>query len=355
MVYKKKAILIYVFIFFSFFIFLFLSVGFQMNIPYSSRAFLEYKIAPVYSKVSGSVDKIFVKNGETVDINQPLFSIDKKLYEASYISALGQYTEALDSVKNLKSDIEKNTIIVEKNKNIYLRNKKELLKFEALYKKTFISEIDLDNMKTKVLESEKTLKNSEGTLENLLIKYKKNEDSTPALLIAKGALEKASINLKDTTTLAPINGEVVMDNFYLNNSIKENAPLFYIKNDNILKVNVDLKEKNVKSITSGRKALILFDGIPGVIFKGEVENITPILAQGYSTSSTLINIPDDNRWVRDNGKIRVSIIVENSDSIKKLTSGSMASVILLSDNNNTFYNFLAKVWINIIKVFNYVY
>lgn len=353
--YKKKALLIYISIFLSFLVFLFLSVTFQMNIPYSSRAFLEYQIAPVYSKVSGSVDQIFVKNGEIVNIHQPLFSIDKNLYEASYTSALGQYNEVLDSIKTLKSDIEKNKIIVEKNKNIYLRNKKELSKFEALYKKTFVSEIDLNNMKIKTLESEKTLKNSEGTLDNLLTKYKINEDSTPALLIAKGALEKASINLKDTTILSPINGEVVMDNFYQNTSIKENTPLFYIKNDNILKVNVDLKEKNIKSITPDRRALILFDGIPGIIFKGTVENISPILAQGYSTSSSLVNIPTDNRWIRDNGKIRVSIIAENSKSIKHLSSGSMASVILLSETNNIFYNFLAKIWINIIMVFNYVY
>ncbi|MBC2852996.1 MAG: HlyD family secretion protein [Cetobacterium somerae] len=355
MIYKKKAILIYVGIFFSFLVFLFLSVTFQMNIPYSSRAFLEYQIAPVYSKVSGSVDQIFVKNGEFVNIHQPLFSVDNKLYKASYTSALGQYNEALDSIKTLKSDIEKNKIIVEKNRNIYLRNKKELTKFESLYKKSFISEIDLDNMRTKVLESEKTLKNSEGILDNLLTKYKTNEDSTPTLLIAEGALEKARINLQDTTILSPINGEVVMDNFYQNTSIKENTPLFYIKNDNILKVNVDLKEKNIKSITPDRRALILFDGIPGIIFKGTVENISPILAQGYSTSSSLVNIPTDNRWIRDNGKIRVSIIAENSKSIKHLSSGSMASVILLSETNNIFYNFLAKIWINIIMVFNYVY
>lgn len=355
MIYKKKAIFIYIGIFFSFLFFLFLSVTFQMNIPYSSRAFLEYQIAPVYSKVSGSVDQIFVKNGESVNINQPLFSVDKKLYKASYLSALGHYNEALDSIKTLKSDIEKNKIIVEKNKNIYQQNRNELLKFETLYKKTFISEIDLDNMKTKVLEAEKTLKNSEGILENLLTKYKIDENSIPTLLIAKATLEKASINLQDTTILSPINGEVVMENFYQNTSIKENTPLFYIKNDNILKVNVDMKEKNIKSIISGRKALILFDGIPGVIFKGTVENISPILAQGYSPSNALVNIPNDNRWVRDNGKVRVSIIVENSDVIKHLSSGSMASVILLSENNNTFFNFLAKFWINIIKVFNYVY
>ena len=117
----------------------------------------------------------------------------------------------------------------------------------------------------------------------------------------------------------------------------------------------NLKEKNIKSITPDRRALILFDGIPGIIFKGTVENISPILAQGYSTSSSLVNIPTDNRWIRDNGKIRVSIIAENSKSIKHLSSGSMASVILLSETNNIFYNFLAKIWINIIMVFNYVY
>lgn len=355
MLFHKKSILIYLIILISFFTLLIGTVAVQMNIPYSSRAHLEYQISPVYSKVSGSVDKIFVKNGETVSCNQPLFSIDNKIYTASYISALGKYNEVLDSVKNLKNDIEKTKEIVEKNRIIFLQNQKELLKFETLYRKNFISELDLDNMRNKLLDSEKTLNNSENDLKNLQIKYKKNEDSTPSILIAKGTLNQAKINLDNTTILSPMKGEVVMDNFYENTFVKENTTLFYIKNDDILKVNVDLKEKNISSITRGRKALILFDGIPGVIFKGEVENISPILAQGYSSSNTLVNIPEDNRWIRDNGKIRVSLIVENSQSIKNLSSGSMASVILLSKDSNIFYNLMAKIWIHIIKVFNYVY
>lgn len=355
MLIHKKSILIYFIIFLSFFVILIGTVAVQMNIPYSSRAHLEYQISPVYSKVSGSVDKIFVKNGEIVSSQQPLFSIDNKVYHASYISALGKYNEVLDSIKNLKNDIDKTKEIIEKNKIIFLQNKKELIKFQTLYKKNFISELDLDNMRNKLLDSEKTLNNSENELKNLQVKYKRNEDSIPSLLIAKGSLNQAKINLDNTTILSPMKGEIVMDNFYENTFVKENTTLFYIKNDDILKVNVDLKEKNINSITSGRKALILFDGIPGIIFKGKVENISPILAQGYTASNTLVNIPEDNRWIRDNGKIRVSILVENSQSIKNLSSGSMASVILLSKDDNIFYNFMAKVWIHIIKVFNYVY
>ncbi|MGL4904545.1 MAG: hypothetical protein ACRC34_03505, partial [Cetobacterium sp.] len=71
--------------------------------------------------------------------------------------------------------------------------------------------------------------------------------------------------------------------------------------------------------------------------------------------NTLVNIADDNRWIRDTGKIRVSVKIENSEIIKKLSSGSKASVILLPENDGIFYTFLAKVWIHIIRILNYVY
>lgn len=355
MQYKNKAKFIYLGIVISFLLVFFINIGVQMNIPYSSRAFLEYQIVPVYSKVSESVENIFVKNGDYVSIGQPLFEVDKNIYIAQYTSALGQYNEVLDSIKNLKNDIEKNKVLVSKNKILVEQNKRELLKYKKLFDKKYINELDYEAMNTKLIESEKILKESQNTLNNLLVKYKQEEESTPQLLIAEGALKKAEINLKNTTILSPISGEVVMDNFYQNTLIKQDTTLFYVKNDNILTVNVDLKEKNLKSITKGREALIVFDGISQQVIKGKIEKITSVLVEGFSTSNTLVDITDDNRWVRDPGKIRVSITIENSNFIKNLSSGSKASVILLSESNNIFYDALAKLWINIIRVFNYVY
>ena len=353
--YKKKSLFIYGTIIICFLFSLLGTTLAQLNIPYSSRAFLEYQIVPVYSKISGDVDKIFVKDKEIVKINQPLFSLNKELYNASYLSVLGSYNQTIESIKTLKNDIKKNKNIVSSNKNIYDRNINELKKYKSLYKKRYISEIDLDNLTNKVTESEKTYKESLGKLQNLLVKYNKNENSMSSFLIALGALEKAKLNLKYTTILAPINGEVVMNNFYKNTSIKSNSTIFYIKNNDVLKVNATFKEKGVSKNINGRKSLILFDGIPNKIFKGYVEKIDPILSQGYSSSSSLVKIENDNRWVRDSGEVRVSIIIQDSKNIKELSSGSKASVILLSPNDNSIYNFFAKIWIHIIKGFNYVY
>lgn len=355
MKHKNKAKCVYLSIIISFILVFTLTVGVQMNIPYSSRAFLEYQVVPVYSKVSESVENIFINNGDHVEAGQPLFEVNKDIYLANYTSALGQYNEALDSIKNLKNDIDKTNILIAKNKILVEQNKKELKKYKTLFDKKYINELDYQNMNTKLIESEKILKESENTLNNLLNKYKEEEELTPQLLVAKGALKKSEIALKNTTTLAPISGEVVMDNFYKNTLIKQDTTLFYIKNDNSLIVNVDLKEKNLNAIKKDREALIIFDGVSQEIIKGKVEKIIPILAEGFSTSSTLVNITDDNRWVRDPGKVRISIEIENLDILKNLSSGSKASVILLSEDNNRLYDGLAKLWINIIKVFNYVY
>ncbi|MGL5568446.1 MAG: HlyD family secretion protein [Cetobacterium sp.] len=355
MEHKNKAKLIYLAIVISFILVFFLTIGVQMNIPYSSRAFLEYRVVPVSSKVSESVESIFVQNGSHVEAGQPLFEVNRSVYNAQYVSALGQYNEVLDSIQNLKNDIQKYEIFVTKNKILVEQNKNELIKYEKLFEKKYINEIDYENMNTKLIESQKNLRETQNTLRNLKVKYRENEEAIPQLLIANGALKKAEINLKNTIILSPISGEVVMDNFYSNTFVKQDTTLFYIKNDNLLTVNVDLKEKNLASIINGRKALIVFDGIPDVIIKGTVEKIIPILAEGFSTSNTLVNIADDNRWIRDTGKIRVSLKIENSEIIKKLSSGSKASVILLPKNDGMFYTFLAKVWINIIRILNYVY
>lgn len=112
MQHKNKAKYVYLGIIISFALVFVITIGVQMNIPYTSRAFLEYQVVPVYSKVSESVEEIFVNNGDHVKIGQPLFAVDKNVYLAQYTSALGQYNEVLDSIKNLKNDIQKtNTLI----------------------------------------------------------------------------------------------------------------------------------------------------------------------------------------------------------------------------------------------------
>ncbi|MGL5934929.1 MAG: HlyD family secretion protein [Cetobacterium sp.] len=355
MEHKNKAKVIYLAIVASFILVFLLTIGVQMNIPYSSRAFLEYRVVPVYSKVSESVQEIFVQNGSHVEAGQPLFEVNRSVYSAQYVSALGQYNEVLDSIQHLKNDIQKYELFVSKNRILVEQNKNELAKYAILFQKKYINEIDYENMNTKFIESEKTLRDTQNTLRNLKVKYKEDEESIPQLLIAKGALRKAEINLKNTIILAPISGEVVMDNFYSNTLVKQDTTLFYIKNDKLITVNVDLKEKNLASIVNGRKALIVFDGISDIVVNGTVEKINPVLAEGFSTSNTLVNITDDNRWIRDTGKIRVSIKIESSELVKELSSGSKASVILLPQDDGIFYSFLAKLWINIIRILNYVY
>lgn len=353
--YRKKGKLIYGGIVLSFFTVFIAIVLLERNIPYSSRAFLEYKIAPVFSKVSGTIEEIYVKNGDRVKEGEKVIGLDKSMYEASYISSLGNYKKIENSLNGLSEDIKSSKDIVEKNKLIYERDKRDFAKFEKLYKNGYVNDIDYENAKVKMVQSEKTLKISENQLEQEIIKYGENKEENPELLSAQGDLERAKLDLEYTDIKAPIDGAVVMDQLYPNSLVKQGSTLFYIRDNDKMNVEVNLREKNIGAIKSGRKALVLFDGIPDRYFSGKVESMDKILADGYSNSSTLVNIPLDNRWVRDAGKVRVSIKMDKNPELENLVSGSKASVILLSPNDNGIYNFLAKIWINIIKVFNYVY
>lgn len=353
MSYKKKSMYIYGLVIFLFLVSLIFTTLFQLNTPYSSSAFLEYQVAPVYSKISGNVDKIFVKDGDYVEFNQPLFSINKKIYEAKYTSALGEFKAMKDSINSLKINIKKAKDIILDNTDIYNRNQRELNKFKKLYDKRFISEYDYDNMKIKVIESEKVLRDSKAQLKNLLATYRKDEEAISSFLKAKGVLEQAKLNLDYTVVKAPINGKVVIKNFYTDSSVSSGRTLFYIRNNENLKLKVDIKEKSIGTNLVGRKALIIFDGIPGDIYPGTVKRILPVLSDGYISADALPKVVVSNRWIRENGTIRICVDVKYTKRIGNLTSGSKASVVILSDN--MLANFFARIWLYVIKVFNYVY
>lgn len=49
--------------------------------PITNNAFVVANIRPIAAQVSGYIEKIFVKNGDSVTTGQPLFELDKTLYQ----------------------------------------------------------------------------------------------------------------------------------------------------------------------------------------------------------------------------------------------------------------------------------
>lgn len=353
MVYKKKAKLVYLGILLSFIFIFILTISLQLKTPYSSRAFLEYEIFPVYSKISGNVETIYVKNNNKVKKGDILFSLNKDILNEEYNIALSNYNKTVDELKILDCDISKTYKILENNENIYQRDLRDKNKYKILYNKLYISEKEYENIEVKFLQSKKVIEETKNQLNSLLIKRGRNEIENSSLKQAQSLLEKAKLNLSYSYIYSPINGTIVMEQFHNDSYITAGKPLFYIKDNSSMMLEVNIKEKNLQSMITGRKALILFDAVPNKVFGGKIFTVNPILSEGYSTPSSLVAIAPDNRWVRDAGKIRLSIKIDDNSNIQNLVSGSKASVILLS--NNGFMNFIAKCWINIIKLFNYVY
>ncbi|MGL5124205.1 MAG: HlyD family secretion protein [Fusobacteriaceae bacterium] len=351
--YKKKAKLVYLGILLLFIFIFILTISMQLKIPYSSRAFLEYDIFPVYSKLSGNVETIYVKNNEKIKKGQLLFKLNKDILNTEYDSALSNYNKTIDELKILDSDISKTYNILENNTNIYQRDFNDQKKYKLLYDKLYISENEYENIEIKFLQSKKVVEETKKQLNSLLIKRGDITIENPNLIQAKSLLEKARLNLKYSNIYSQISGTLVIDQFHNETYITAGKSLFYIRDDSSMMLKVNIKEKNLQSMTADRKALILFDAIPNKIFTGKMFAVNPILSEGYSEPSSLVSIAPDNRWVRDAGKIRLSIKIDEMSRIENLVSGSKASVILLS--NNSFMNFIARCWMSIIKLFNYVY
>lgn len=60
---------------------------------------------PIQARVSGNIAKKYVKGGDTVQVGQPLFEIDRRQYEAAVANAQGEVVKAQASLSNIRRDV----------------------------------------------------------------------------------------------------------------------------------------------------------------------------------------------------------------------------------------------------------
>jgi multidrug resistance efflux pump len=120
---KSPRNFVLVFIFFIFFL-LFI-YNFSYLFPFTNNAFVVSDIRPVASAVDGTIEEIYIKNGEMVKKGQPLMKINQKLHLYEYLKAKNDLVTAKLYLQNLKNESE---ILVHKSKINSLILKKKLAK-----------------------------------------------------------------------------------------------------------------------------------------------------------------------------------------------------------------------------------
>ena len=311
----------------------------------------------VGSRVSGKVEKLFVKAGDFVQKGQLIAIIehkDLKLRIEKLKSEKSYLLNQLHSIKNeypLKISAKKDYINSLKIKYKYLS--KEINRNKALFKENMISEQTLENLEKEYYSLNKTIESEERNLALLQKEFKNKVKGTEIKIdeVSKD-IEISKINLNYAFIKAPISGTISAVSTQEGETVAAslNSPVFVnIINLNKLEVVAYVDETDIGKVKIGQPVKFYVEAFPEKIFKGKIKKIYPKaeVTNNVVTYKIEIKIDKLSNILKPEMTAYIDIILERKNDV---LLAPLKCIKLIKSKNFAFVKHGKKIEKTLVKI-----
>ena len=210
-------------------------------------AFVEGHIVRISPKVTGTIEKLYVDDNDSVKKDDLLVEIDPRDYQARYDQAKAAYEMALHKQTSAKVDLS----VAEQDFNRY----------RSLYEKGAVSKQEFDNAESKYAAAQQAV-----------FSRAKNKVADAELKRLEAAMRQAELELSYTKIYATEDGKITNRSAEAGAFINAGAPLFSIVPEKRWVV-ANFKETQLNKIRVGDKVKIKVDAYPSLKLEGVVDSI----------------------------------------------------------------------------------
>ena len=312
---------------------------------------VEQNMTPIIPRVTGFIEKIYVKDNQFVKKGDTLFVIDNSDYTVKVEEAKAALLAAQSSFEVSKADVgtaqstvsvsdanAKSSVNSIESAQIRLwRATNDFERFENLYKSKSITKQQYEQALAAKQEAESQLKmmkqqkSANDFQKNVAVtrtnvSQKQTSVASANIERAKATLDAAMLNLKYTVVTAATNGQVSTIDLQPGQLIQPGQSLFYIINSEEVWVVANFKETQLNKMKLGQTVEIKADAFPGDKFEGTITSFSP------ATGSRFSLLPPDNatgNFVKTVQRlpVKISLTTNNiKDKINLLRSGMNVEV-----------------------------
>jgi len=335
---SKKIVILFIVIAISF-SYLFFFMKNSRNIIETDNVYTKADIVPIAAKVSGYVDKVFVKDNQLVKKGDTLFTIvdeDYKVklkFEKASVdiqkAKIQSFEEQISMQKSIIKQAEANlqsslssqelaNLNFKRAKRLYKTNSASKLKFDEYKNKKNKSYFNVIVNKNKI-QAEKQRLNVLVANKNMTISQMKQ---------AQVKADLAGIDLKDTVIVAPFDGVVANRQVQVGKYVKSTANMLSLVDLNNIWLIANFKETQLSDLKLNQEVEITIDGFKDVTFLGKIDSISA----GSGASFSML-APDNatGSFVRVVQRVPVKIVFSDTDKTQKLLPGLSAEVSITLD------------------------
>ena len=278
----------------------------------------------VFTKASGIVEMIFVKEGEPVKKGTPIFQIENinstlSVYNARLLSLANDYQINKEKLAEAKNNVE----YAQKK----LANDSLLLaRQQALWRQNIGSKVELEKKELSFEEAKINLKKGLVAYENINRQLKLASDQS------KNNLKIAQANDKDLTIRSEEDGCVYKINAEKGELVTSMAPLAVIGREKfIMELNVD--EFDIVKIRKGQKIIVRMDSYKNQVFEAKVSFIYPMMddrTRTFKVEAVFLKQPEK---LYPNLTLEANIVINEKKNILTIPTNYLLndSAVILED------------------------
>ncbi len=270
----------------------------------------------VYSKVEGRIMDLPVDMGDYVKKGQFLAKVEDDELKARVAKAKAELEMARARWAQMKAGLRPQELEEERDNEHkaeaeYKNSGLNLKRAEELFRKGFIAPQQLDEARLKHTSASDSLNTAREKLKMAEEGYRV-EDRQAALAQvhqAEANLRMAEIKLAETRITAPINGVISERMVDQGAFVHASTGILSIVDMDVVKVLVNLSEKDIPHIGPGKKARIRVDAYPAQVFTGTVEKVSPVVDPENRTAETEIYVDNKDHKLKPGMFARAKMIL----------------------------------------------
>jgi len=301
---------------------------------------IEKNMNPIIPRVSGYVDKVFIKDNDFVKKGDTLFTIDKRDYQlkieeasaamvgaegsfevskADIGSALANISVSDANVQSAGGNIESAKIRLDRITSDYNRYNNLYISHSITrqqYEQALAAKLEAESQ-VRVLEQQQRASSFQKSviIAKSKVSGKQTEVAAANIKRAKAQLDAAKLNLTYTAVTAAIDGQVSKIDIQPGQLVQPGQSLFYIINNKEAWVIANFKETQLNKMVIGQKVTVKVDAYPDYNFQGSITSFSP------ATGSRFSLLPPDNatgNFVKTIQRLPVKISLNASNDPEKI-------------------------------------
>ncbi|NOQ93205.1 MAG: biotin/lipoyl-binding protein [Methylophaga sp.] len=306
------------------------------NHPYSEISREYFVSTPIVPAVTGTVIEVPVQGNKHVNKGDVLFKLDPTPFQSVVTQKEALLADALQSaVPKLKASVDVANASVAKMVAERDRAQAEVTRTKQLIQKGLITQRELDRWVKELNKWQAAVNEAvaKRTQARVAIEAEVGGENTLVAQV-RADLAKAQYNLDQTIVRAPTDGYVIQNTLRpgMRAASLPLRPVMIFIHDESHYYIAWFRQNSLLRLEVGSEAEVAFDGIPGQVFSGEVEQVWPVMQEGQvQASGDLINFTRSPRP----GRIPVLINITDPDYqqyIDTIPGGAYAQTAIYSEH-----------------------